>query len=668
MIKKESVSHTKIPIFAYLRRSTSKEEQAESLIQQEDWIWSIVKKLWFEKESIQYFAETYSWFENKNRKKWWELIKAVDSLKTPCIILARDISRLTRNPTDSQWIMDRLYWDNKKKRLIEKIYTLDYDNIKTWDKSTDKEEVHKALSAWYYDSLDTRRKSIWWILLKLEDWQFPYASPKWLSNHKTWWKRILIQNEKMPFIRRAFEMKTEWKTHKEISKYLLLFAQIRLSDKELTDRLFRNTVYIWEYIEKTTWKHFRKLSFMEWQPPIARSLWDKVQKCIWRKISQYWDKQEWHILEAKIKSESWHLFSMYYAKQKYPAYKWKYKDKDWNEQIIHISEKQILNAFIKVLWDILIAFNDKFFTANKIPITIATFDLLWKDIQNNTKSSSEKGKEVIINTLEDAEIKKDLELAWYDYFTKNNIDIEELANIEQEKTSKANFDRDLFIKKTLIDKWKEIFNSEWRKYQFNEQTWYYPISWLDDSIKTKKVSISRELSLKAISDVLKNDFQINQKEFYNLKESEIKKLEKKKDELELERRNYRRDALKMGYSKEEIEETTKDIDKSISIIENQIFELSDNTDMEEYLEKLPEVLLKTVELASNTINKANLEGLRNNIKTLLEITTVELTITNKKELKIQLFDVLDKLVSSDIFNLEVPPGVEPGYKALQASA
>lgn len=234
-IEKNKLS-TKVPIFAYLRRSTSKEEQAESLIQQEDGIGSIVKKLGFEKEDIVYFAETYSGFENKRRKQWWLLIKAIDSLKVPCIIIARDISRLSRNPTDSQGIIDRLYGDNKKKRLIDKIYTLDYDNIKEWDKTTDKENVHKTLSAWYYDSLDTRRKSVGGILLKLEDWQFPYASPKWLSNFKTGTKRILKQNDKIPFIRRAFEMKTEWKTHKEISKYLMSHAQIRLSDRELTDR------------------------------------------------------------------------------------------------------------------------------------------------------------------------------------------------------------------------------------------------------------------------------------------------------------------------------------------------------------------------------------------------------------------------------------------------
>ena len=46
---KEKQTIDKTPIFAYLRRSTNKLEQSESLIQQEDWIDSIVRKLWFEK-------------------------------------------------------------------------------------------------------------------------------------------------------------------------------------------------------------------------------------------------------------------------------------------------------------------------------------------------------------------------------------------------------------------------------------------------------------------------------------------------------------------------------------------------------------------------------------------------------------------------------------------
>ena len=60
--------------------------------------------------------------------------------------------------------------------------------------------------------------------------------------------------------------------------------------------------------------------------------------------------------------------------------------------------------------------------------------------------------------------------------------------------------------------------------------------------------------------------------------------------------------------------------------------------------------------------------MREDIKKLIEITTVELIILNKKELKIKLFDVVDRVLSGDNSALEAPSGVEPDYKALQASA
>ncbi len=172
---------TQTPIFAYLRRSTKKAEQENSLIQQEDGIQSLIRRLGLDADSVRYFAESRSGFENKKRPEWTAMMSEIDKLETPCVLLARDISRLSRNPTDSQKIMDRLYGDNKKRRVIEKMYCLDYENVKEWNKGTDKEEVHRALSASYYDSLETRRKSIGGILLRLEDDQFPYAAPKGLD-------------------------------------------------------------------------------------------------------------------------------------------------------------------------------------------------------------------------------------------------------------------------------------------------------------------------------------------------------------------------------------------------------------------------------------------------------------------------------------------------------
>jgi hypothetical protein len=50
---------------------------------------------------------------------------------------------------------------------------------------------------------------------------------------------------------------------------------------------------------------------------------------------------------------------------------------------------------------------------------------------------------------------------------------------------------------------------------------------------------------------------------------------------------------------------------------------------------------------------------------------VELLVKNKKELSYgenSMYSCLKMLQKHDFSDLEVPPGIEPGYKALQASA
>lgn len=221
------------------------------------------------------------------------MLKEIDKCKTPCILIARDTSRLSRNPKDNLVLTDRLYGDNECKQKIETIYFLGKNfEIIEWNNKTNKKALTDKLKQNYDESLETKEKSLNGILIRLSNSEFPYAAPKGLSSFMLNGRRILKQNEKISFVKRAFEMKAEGKTHKDISKYLRQYGEIRLSDKELTDRLFKNTVYIGEYTEKTTGSHFTNLQFFESMPPIPFSLWDKVQKCLGRKISQYGEKQE----------------------------------------------------------------------------------------------------------------------------------------------------------------------------------------------------------------------------------------------------------------------------------------------------------------------------------------------------------------------------------------
>jgi hypothetical protein len=79
--KKKEVSKTpQVHIFAYMRRSTKKEEQAESLLQQEEGIKNIAQKLNINLGDIRFFTESRSGFENRTRKEWSKMIEEIDDL------------------------------------------------------------------------------------------------------------------------------------------------------------------------------------------------------------------------------------------------------------------------------------------------------------------------------------------------------------------------------------------------------------------------------------------------------------------------------------------------------------------------------------------------------------------------------------------------------------
>lgn len=115
---------TEYPLFAYLRRSTKKKEQEDSLPQQEEGLVSMSKMLGFSLDSVNKFIESRSGFENKTRPEWKKMLKEIDGLKKPCIIFVRDTSRLSRNPKDNLALADRIYGDNKQKKRIHKIFYL----------------------------------------------------------------------------------------------------------------------------------------------------------------------------------------------------------------------------------------------------------------------------------------------------------------------------------------------------------------------------------------------------------------------------------------------------------------------------------------------------------------------------------------------------------------
>ncbi len=561
------------PIFAYMRKSTNKQEQELSLVQQEEWISELAKHLWVDLSRIKTFAETHSGFENKKRPRWNEMLKEIDRLKVPCILLARDTSRLSRNQKDNLAITDRLYWDNWHKMLIKGVYFLWKGfTVEEWNCKTNKKMVTDKLKQNYDESLETKDKSLNWVMLKLTNKEYTYWLPTWLLRKKINGKWTMYQNDKMKIVYRAFEMKTEGKSHKEISRYLFNVWGIKIWERDLTDRLFKNTVYIWSYTEKNSWITFSSLEFLEKRPPIPMSLWNQVQKCLWKKLSQYGAGQEWNVLTEKLRTEEWRRMSVYYAKGKYPNYK-------NTIEKIHLKEGEILWSYIMLVRSVIESNRKRFGKAFNDEITRIYGEPKYIDTSMLTASEVKIDATGIILTTNPG---------------KNMT----LRNFVEAIKSSPYYNKLLEDEKYITQHIDELTKTK-------------------DERMTAKVKLTKKFAMDLIDE-----------EMYK--------------------------------------ETLKDIDLEIKTIESEILESSKTSELEKYIDRLPEILLKTFELASNSISKAENADFKEDVLKLIELSTFELTINNKKELKIKLFPVLDKLVSSDLSLLEAPSGVEPLYEALQA--
>jgi DNA invertase Pin-like site-specific DNA recombinase len=100
----------KQPIFAYLRQSTVNKQEV-SIENQYDDISDICEREGYILKDILDYKEKRSGWERGNkkpRKEFTRMLADIDKLKTPCILLARNSSRLARNMEDGMEIIYRI--------------------------------------------------------------------------------------------------------------------------------------------------------------------------------------------------------------------------------------------------------------------------------------------------------------------------------------------------------------------------------------------------------------------------------------------------------------------------------------------------------------------------------------------------------------------------------
>jgi uncharacterized protein (UPF0335 family) len=641
----------KVYYFAYMRRSTTKIEQAESLLQQEEGIKSMAQELGISLDDIRSYSESKSWFENRTREEWNRMIKDIDIVCKwggICHILCRDSSRLSRNPRDNMDIADRLFGDNdfKKRRAIDKIHMLwDGASIITWTPKSDKESVVNELHNNYTNSIWTKKKSSTWIILKLQAWEFPYASPHWLERiipswvvyqkpfHK-WQSTVLKQKVLMKFIKRLFEMKVEGKTSKEMSDYLKKFAGIYIPPKKIVETIIQNTLYKGEYTEKTTGRFFDNIKFYEGRPPIEKSLWERANATIWKRGNGHGKGQTEHLLVGRIKTEQGTTFQIYIAKWKsgtgiHYNYKGISKDDKWKTINVYVAETEMLNYVAVEISKIV----------TKIFERVDTVEVMSRIEQYNEANYcysqyygndiwSEQGGDVYVNAKENLDTKSSV------------VDLKDLPKMLSELFSLRRENIDSMVDTMLAtetEKMQEISNTTISTNTREEIKNYFE----------NRLSIRDEILQTAIQE---SPFFKRLQEELDFQKSWIEQLEKQRLEIQEELKGVYGKAFKMGYDKEFADEQCLQIQQKISRIDNTINWLSENTNLQGILDRLPTILAKIVELSSNAISKGKIKEHRDDIRLILDIITVELQISNKKELKIKLLEGLEDLLDDENWN------------------
>ncbi len=621
------------PIFAYFRRSTKKIEQALSLENQADDIDLIIKENWFDKDKVMFFSESrsaYEWIKIKNgevirkRTEFTRMLHEMDSNKQPCIILVKDSSRLSRNKKDNEEITKRLFWEYGNKKVIKKII---FGNGTSWDIHSDIKAVDNELLRNYHSSVDTAEKGMTTAKWQLSRGIYSRKLPQWLS----YWKSgntilWLKQNERMPIVRKAFEMKQAGMTHKKISEYLRNQG-IRTWERDLNDRYFSNLIYIGEYIftDKRTWEliHYKNLKFQEGKTPISMTLWQGAQENKWKKNDNYGDKQFNYPLSEVLRTEMGRRLSGYSQKGT--------KQYANNTEWIRASEMWIIDEFLRFLKEKLILKAFKVQEWSVIHAGIVKDDSWLLDHFEVIKDSSIFFKQDFISFR-----KKD---DWQD--TLQNL-ATDLATRAVEKAPQEGEDKEKRIT-TLRDRILKTFDTI---YDFQK-------------------------TLKSISEEIESKFQKDNLSIKHEQEQRLHDLEANKNQLEKEKRTMMTNFLKWGDvegMKEALTEELHRIDQNMKICDEQIDTLNNKSDLDIFCAKIPNLLKMTFELTWQLIADEENKELKEDMYELIKLMAFELKIKKKKALEIELFWPVRQVLFWENAVLEAPSGVEPDYGALQAPA
>ena len=644
-------------IFVYIRRSTTNKQEL-SLQRQEDDAQDTIKKNGIDSNKVEYYIESKTAYDGVKEKDWklvrkriefTRMLSDIDASKQPVTILTYEPSRLSRNDKDSGEILDRLFGEyNSKKRNIECIM---FNDRQRWTPKMEKAPIKQALLNANSESERIGIRSSKWNIRQLRGGRFTFSTPRGIERLKKW-EDALKTNADMPYIRKAWEMKAENKSKREITKYLAKYG-IRINSFET---YFRNSLYAGVFPDPETWE-LLNIKFEGGKPPISMELFNRVQKTLGiRRVSKH---QEGDTLTRLLKWEhnAWKAFTSYFAKGKYKTYKskalWTF---DLSERkILDKILNEILSVLFTVLEEIYYESFGKIFSQEEIDRKITS-----KEIMEGTIALHEA-----INALPDEELKKlykkllfqsekigyklDLLEQWYtleDLSGKKRAELRDMG-LSFEDTHKNHFKyickpEYIILQMKRVRKLRIIDNefhwiSPFHDYCFEQDEKFFNVAHLTREVFKKYLSIHLPIGKK---------YEETKQE----REERISALLIDKDKKKEKMMQIDTNALLNGFTAEVSEKAKLSIQKEIDDIDNQILELSEEVDIEKFFERLPEVLAKVFELSTKVLVEEESEVKKEEVYKVIELAVFELNPITKKELKIKLFPVLEAVKKNDKFN------------------
>ena len=648
--------------FSYIRMSTGKQTQEHSPARQRDYLKLYTNKLWidYDNQVIEFSDPWESGFKVKV-KDWKELIskrkgfahlwECINACKVPCEVFVYDISRYSRHDqVGVQELSIALWIYGKEHQTIEKFHIAESRKIYTID--TNATDITSDISSKMGESEFKRTKSQDNITIWTDKKILPKMVASKLSSRKVF--EWVIENgiewvrrwPNFPHIEKAIDMRLEGRTLQEIHDYLSRNG-LDYGIWNLHTSIFTNEVLIGIYCPKK-WKNkgeIIELQFLNCVTPISLEKWGKLQATMKhrapyrsRQVDGAFLRPVIHIMRYVWGSEiAWNF--RFYSKLKWGEQYWYIRYRKGHKTLVTISLLEILRQFIKQQWEALL---DIFYNISRKVFEEYYKDFhffIWGFISKEAFQLKDEFEELLAE-----DIKHLLNnTKFWDRWSYEKVFSHHIADTVKEIFYYHNYLDELSKDEKTIETANEQIQVKhtialillWHWATFGEgrlkALFLKNISWDDKKlIENSKIHMEH----------LQNEIKVRENEINGIDDRIIEGVISK--EL-VPRANEKKETIN-----QEIIELWKKIEG-----------LEHSSDIEKYIERMPDIIRKIGELTAKPFTEKDFNMNFPEIVKLIDITCGELSLTKEKALKIGLYEVLERF--RDIDNLNWQGGSESNW-------